>query len=175
MDHTQHEHGHMMAEQEPTSYLPLLLVLLCIVAADAAWTLWSGDHTLFTAVRIFMGLFFVVFGLFKTLDWHGFADAFADYDIVAQRSKVYAWLYPAIEVAVGILLLSNRAVMIACIVDLIIMGIGSIGVLQAVRHKRKIRCACLGVMIQLPMTSITLIEDIGMGVLGVVMLLLTVR
>src|SRR5258708_19116258 len=45
-------------------------------------------------------------------------------------------------------------------ITLIIMSIGSIGVAQAIAKKQKIQCACLGTRIHLPMTKITLIEDI---------------
>ena len=50
------------------------------------------------------------------------------------------------------------------------MAIGSIGVFQALREKKTIQCACLGTALKLPMTKVTLIEDVGMGVMALLML-----
>ena len=114
----------------------------------------------------------VVFGFFKMLDWKGFADAYADYDIVAKRSRFYAFVYPAIELSLGILYLSNVYFIIVNSITVIVMGVSSIGVIQTLRDKKKIRCACLGTVVKLPMTTVTVIEDLGMGVMAVVMLMI---
>jgi hypothetical protein len=39
------------------------------------------------------------------------------------------------------------------------MSISIVGVIQSLLAKRKIRCACLGAVFNLPMSTITLIED----------------
>jgi hypothetical protein len=39
------------------------------------------------------------------------------------------------------------------------MAVSSIGVIQSVFQKRKIRCACLGTVFNLPMSTVTLVED----------------
>jgi hypothetical protein len=45
-------------------------------------------------------------------------------------------------------------------------------VLKALLDKRAIRCACLGTALNLPMTTITLIEDLGMAAMAAVMLVI---
>jgi hypothetical protein len=52
------------------------------------------------------------------------------------------------------------------IVTLVVMLIGSIGVLRAVLYKRRIRCACLGTSLNLPMTTVTIVEDLGMAAMA---------
>jgi copper chaperone CopZ len=42
---------------------------------------------------------------------------------------------------------------------LVVMSVSSIGVIQSVFQKRKIRCACLGTVFNLPMSTVTLVED----------------
>jgi hypothetical protein len=42
------------------------------------------------------------------------------------------------------------------------MGISSIGVIKSVLNKRKIQCACLGAVFNLPMSTVTIIEDLLM-------------
>jgi hypothetical protein len=39
------------------------------------------------------------------------------------------------------------------------MSISIIGVLQSVLNKKKIQCACLGAVFNLPMSTVTIIED----------------
>jgi hypothetical protein len=50
------------------------------------------------------------------------------------------------------------------------MSFSSIGVIQSVLDKRKIRCACLGAVFNLPMSTITIIENLTMVVMACVML-----
>ncbi|HMC85133.1 MAG TPA: hypothetical protein VKI61_06385 [Chitinophagaceae bacterium] len=57
------------------------------------------------------------------------------------------------------------------IFTLTIMGVSIIGVLQTVFVKRKIQCACLGAVFNLPMSTITIMED-GLLV-GVSIIMLT--
>ena len=51
------------------------------------------------------------------------------------------------------------------------MTVSIIGVLQSVMNKRKIKCACLGDVFNLPMSTITIIEDALMIGMSVIMLL----
>jgi len=44
------------------------------------------------------------------------------------------------------------------------------GVLQSVLNKRRIRCACLDVVFNLPMTTITIVEDALMIVMSMIMI-----
>lgn len=53
----------------------------------------------------------------------------------------------------------------------VVMTVGSIGVLQSVLNKRKIKCACLRDVFNLPMSTITLIEDAPMITMSGIMLL----
>jgi len=51
------------------------------------------------------------------------------------------------------------------------MSVSIVGVLQSVLNKRKIKCACLGDVFNLPMSTITIIEDALMiGMSGVMLL-----
>jgi len=42
---------------------------------------------------------------------------------------------------------------------LVVMSVSSIGVVQSVIQKRKIRCDCFGPVFNLPMSTVTLVED----------------
>ena len=52
-----------------------------------------------------------------------------------------------------------------------IMGFSAVGVIQAVASKTQIQCACLGTVFKLPMSTVTIIEDVGMVIMAAAMLL----
>ncbi|XHC24778.1 hypothetical protein ABWH91_10920 [Phycisphaerales bacterium ac7] len=58
------------------------------------------------------------------------------------------------------------------IVTLALMLIGSVGVLKALMENRRIQCACLGTALNLPMTKVTLIEDLSMAAMAAGMLVM---
>ena len=107
----------------------------------------------------FMGLFYVIFGFFKFLDYRGFPTSFGQYDPIAKRFKLYGWLYPFIETLLGIMFLYQIELEIALWITIIILGTTTVGVAQQLLQKNNIKCACLGTALNLPMTEATLIEN----------------
>lgn len=153
-------------------FLPLI-VIFAVVFALTALMLWrAGSFSGFLAMRYFEGFFFLVFGVFKLLNWKGFAEAFATYDLLAKRSHMYALLYPLIELALAAGYLFAFQLRIVAAVTLVLMLIGSAGVAKELRKKNQIMCACLGVVFKIPMTYVTLVEDLVMAVMAAVMLLI---
>ncbi len=124
-------------------------------------------------MRHFMGGFFLVFSFFKLLDLRGFSDAYRSYDILARAWPVWGFIYPFAELALGAAYLLNLNPIATNLVTLVLMLVGAAGVLKALLDKRAIRCACLGTAINLPMTTITVVEDLGMAAMAAVMLVLT--
>ncbi|MBX7105213.1 MAG: copper chaperone [Gemmataceae bacterium] len=141
------------------SFYPLLLIVSYIVATVAVVEWSAGAFSATRAMNHFMAGFFLVFSFFKMLDIPAFADSFAMYDIVACRSRVFALAYPFIELALGVAYLANIQPVATNLVTLIVMSVGFVGVAASLVAKRKIRCACLGSVFNLPMTKVTLIED----------------
>jgi len=118
----------------------------------------------------FMGLFYIVFSFFKLLDLRGFPDSFRMYDPIAKRIPVYGWIYPFIELTLGLLFLMRFQITTALIITIIILGITTIGVTKTLLDKQRIQCACLGTALKLPMTKATFIENTVMLVMAVIML-----
>ncbi len=121
-------------------------------------------------MRFFMGEFFVVFALFKLINLKEFTYIFSGYDIIAKRNIGYAFTYPFIELALGIFYLSNYAITLTSLLTILVMSISVAGVIPELRRKSQISCACLGNVIKLPLSKITLIENIVMGSMAFVML-----
>lgn len=148
------------------TYYPLLLIigLLAIVAC-------RGAESIHDWMLHFMAGFFLVFGFFKLLDLRGFVDAYVTYDLLAARWRGYGFAYPFLELGLGFAFLFQFWVTPALILSIILMGFGSLGVIKALRRKQKIRCACLGTVLKLPMSTVTLVEDLGMVMMSALMLL----
>lgn len=121
----------------------------------------------------FMGLFYIVFSFFKLLDLKGFPESFKMYDPLAKVIPVYGWIYPFIEVALGVMFLMRFEIPVALIITLIILGITTIGITKTLLDKKTIQCACLGTALKLPMTKATFIENSIMIVMAIIMLIKT--
>ena len=160
------EEGEQEGPQDPlTVYRPLLLILTLLALVAFAGAANAHDWML-----NFMAGFFIAFGFFKLLDLRGFADAYAGYDLLAARVRPYAYAYPFLELALGFAFLFRFELNVALWASLALMLFGSLGVIRALGQKKKIRCACLGTVLNLPMSTVTLIEDLGMAAMAVFML-----
>lgn len=152
------------------SYYPLLLILLYLLGITAAIEWNAGQFSLDRAMRHFMAGFFLVFSFFKLLNLVSFADAYSTYDIVAKRSRFYALLYPFIELGLGLAYVINLHPRVVNVVTLVVMAVSTVGVVQSLLAKKQIRCACLGTVFTLPMSVVTLVEDLLMVAMSAVML-----
>ncbi len=159
-------------DSPPESLYPLFLIVGFIVGVTllVAWS--TGTWQVEPMMRQFMAGFFIVFSFFKLLDPPGFVSAYRGYDLLARKSAAWAWGYPFIELTLGVMYLMAWLPMTTNIITLTLMLIGAIGVLKALLNKRAIRCACLGTALNLPMTKVTLVEDLTMAVMAAVMIVL---
>ena len=153
-----------------TTYKPLLLIFLFIAATTAIVSIDNGKIDVMLWMQYFMAGFFIVFSFFKFLNLTGFAESYAMYDILAKRVKVYGLVYPFIELILGAAYLTGFEPTITYIATICIMGFSSIGVIQSVLDKKKIRCACLGAVFNLPMSMVTIIENLIMVLMALIML-----
>lgn len=128
--------------------------------------------TLDAVMSNFMGGFFLAFSFFKFLDLRGFATGFARYDLIAAAWKPWAFIYPFVELALGIAYLTHFWPIPTHAVTLVVMSIGAAGVIRSLMRKDRIKCACLGTVIDLPLGTVTLIEDLTMAAMAGVMLIL---
>ncbi|WP_190809883.1 heavy-metal-associated domain-containing protein [Flagellimonas sp. S3867] len=163
--------GEMMGEKSKWAQLrPLFLIFTYLFAASIL--LNYKDWNLGEAMLDFMGLFYIVFSFFKFLDLKGFPESFRMYDPLAKVLPAYGWVYPFLELGLGLLFLMRFQVTMALIITVVILGITTIGVTKTLLDKRSIRCACLGTALNLPMTEATFIENTIMLVMAFWMLLM---
>lgn len=154
-----------------STYKPLILVFTYILLVALTVEYNYGNFELHRFMPNFMAGFFLFFSFFKLLDLAGFASSYAMYDLLAKRVYNYGFIYPFIELGLGIAYLINIAPTLINAITLIVMAFSSLGVIKAVMNKQKIRCACLGTGFNLPMTTVTIIEDLLMATMAAWMLM----
>lgn len=158
---------HPAPEVEPgrsvlQTYYPLILIFGYLAGLTILPSLVSGAWNYQSMMHQFMGGFFLAFSFFKLLNLRGFADAYRTYDIVAKAVPAYGFVYPFMELGLGVAYFTGAAPTVTNLVTVVVMGVSSIGVIQSLLKKRAIQCACLGTIFNLPMTKITLFEDLLM-------------
>jgi len=158
-------------KSELRQLMPLFLIIGYITVASILLNRnpWNTNSFMLD----FMGLFYIVFSFFKLLDLKGFPESFRMYDPLAKAVPAYGWVYPFIEVALGLMFLMRFQTSAALIITLVVLGITTIGVTKTLLDKKSIQCACLGTALKLPMTKATFIENAIMIIMAVIMLVNT--
>jgi copper chaperone CopZ len=153
------------------TYKPILLIFGYITCITLLAESMFGEFVWMRWMNHFMAGFFLVFSFFKLLNLKGFAGSYRMYDIVAKKWNVWGYLYAFIELGLGAAYLTGFSPVFTNAVTFVVMTISIIGVLQSVLNKRKIKCACLGDVFNLPMSTITIIEDaLMLGMSGLMLL-----
>lgn len=153
------------------TYQPLLTIVAYILGVSLVVELGQSNFEHTRWMTNFMAGFFLVFSFFKMLNIRAFASSYAMYDLLAMRWQAYGLIYPFIELGLGISYLISYQPYTTNLVTLIVMAFSSLGVIQSVINKQKIRCACLGTVFNLPMSTVTIIEDLLMAGMAAWMLI----
>jgi len=153
-----------------SDYWPLIcLVLVAILAGSTICYSIQGE--LLQWMHYFMGILFCQFSLLKLFDIPGFADGFQMYDLIGKRSRIYALVYPFIELLLGLAYLSFLYPVATYLITIMFMVIGAIGVVKALQKGLDIYCPCMGNVLKVPLSTVTLGEDLGMGLMAFIMLI----
>ncbi|MFZ2682067.1 MAG: heavy metal-binding domain-containing protein [Patescibacteria group bacterium] len=150
-------------------YQPLAVVVLMITAVTAVSS--AADFELQSALMTFMIGFFLVFGSFKLMDLKGFVEGYATYDLLAAKFKGYGYVYPFIEIAFGLLMLGGYHPDWLLGVEFGVMAFSGLGVSIKLAKGEKFTCACLGTFLKVPLTYVTLVEDFGMAIMALLLIL----
>lgn len=154
------------------TYKPILLIFGYVTAISLVVSWQSGGINFMVFMRIFMVGFFLTFSFFKMLNLKAFAESYAMYDIVAKKFGAWGYIYAFIELGLGLSFALNLSPVVVNWVTLIVMTVSILGVLESVLNGKKIQCACLGAVFNLPMSTVTIIEDAIMIAMSAAMLIL---
>ena len=152
------------------TYKPILLIFGYISVVSLINASWSGSFQWMTFMRVFMSGFFLTFSFFKMLDLKGFASSYSMYDIIAKKFSGWGYVYALLELGLGLAFALDFEPLYVNAFTAVLMTVSLLGVLESVFNKKKIQCACLGAVFNLPMSTVTIIEDGLMIAMSVAML-----
>lgn len=164
--------GEQAAEKKSwlATYKPIVLIFGYITTISLITASIASGFSIMMFMRVFMAGFFLTFSFFKMLDLKGFAESYAMYDVVAMKFKPWGYIYAFIELGLGLAFALNFEPVFTNAFTAVVMTVSLIGVLQSVLNKKKIQCACLGAVFNLPMSTVTIIEDGLMIIMSLLML-----
>lgn len=147
------------------NWLPLIIVIIYIFGL----TIITGVITEFNLKNLMqynMGYFFIIFSLFKLIDLSGFATGYHHYDLISKIWYDWGYLVPFIELFMGILYLLriNNAFLLLATIIFSLTVVLSVSLKLA--KKEKFSCACLGTVLKVPLTKISLIEYLFMAIMA---------
>lgn len=154
------------------NYPLAVIVVVTLLAASAKqadygvwrWMPWMDD---------FMGFYFVVFSMFKFFDLSGFADSFQMHDPLAKHSRSYAYLYPFIELGLGLCYLAHWRPVAVYTVTILVMLSGAVGSMLALAKGLDLESGCMGTVLKVPLSAVSLIENLAMAIMAGGMLIMT--
>lgn len=164
--------GQNVRDAKKLTYMPILAVfavtaLMALAASQAAY----GSVLTIRAAEWFIAFSMAVLAMLKLRDLESFSSMFLNYDLLAKRWVPYAYLYPFLELGVGVLMIAGVFTWLSAPVGLVIGGIGAVSVFKAVYiDKRELKCACVGGDSNVPLGFISLTENLMMIAMAVWML-----
>lgn len=154
-----------------SNYTPLLVIIGLILLTSILISYTSGFSLTKTIYNFMIG-FFLIFSGFKLMDLKGFANGYSTYDLLAKKMYGYGYIYPFIELFFGLSMIVKFQMDLILGIEVIVMTFSGVGVAIKLLKGEKFQCACLGTFLKIPLTKITLIEDFGMAILALIILLI---
>lgn len=176
MESDEHE-NYIRPYESAGEYFKFVVVIVSIVGMSILLTYWRGWSAR-QFLGDFMAIFFIVFAGFKFLNLDMFARTYRTYDPISQQIKAWAYLFPFVEAGLGFAYLLTNKNTSLYLITLIITGIAGWGVWRELlisskrRRRAHVMCACLGTVIQLPLSKVSFIEDFAMFAMAAVMLVI---
>ncbi|MDV3350119.1 glutaredoxin [Leptothoe sp. LEGE 181152] len=124
----------------------------------------------------FMGISLSMLASLKLMDLDAFTESFAKYDLITQRLKPYARVYPFAELAIGLGFLSGIAPLATGIGSLAVGLSGVASVVKAVYiDKLALNCACVGGNSKAPLGIVSFAENAIMTFMGAALIVSAAR
>lgn len=149
-----------------TKSFVLLAAIFCIIYISNYYWLknkYKQPNFNYLLMNNIMGCIFIVFGVLKLINLSDFVNIFNKYDVISQKIPTYAYLYPFVEIALGVAYLKKYRLRDVNLITLFLMIISIFSVMISLPKGQKLRCGCLGSFFHIPLSYVTLSENIAMG------------
>jgi len=104
----------------------------------------------------------LAFGILQTLALTRAAAMLRQYDPLARKFRLYSYAYPLIQLGFGFAYLLWLSPIIVNLLAMLFVGINTLGVIEVLVQKKKVRCGCLGLALNAPVSFVTLAENVFM-------------
>ncbi|MBP6005444.1 hypothetical protein KA531_00870 [Candidatus Saccharibacteria bacterium] len=153
-----------------TDWIPLLIVI-AYIAGLSLITAQLTSINIANLMNYMMGYFFIIFSLFKLIDLPGFAMGYSKYDLISKQWYNWGYIAPFIELSLGVWYILWPNSIILNLVTLLYSLIIVIGVSKKLAKREIFICACLGTVLKVPLTKVSLIEYLIMAIMASYMLI----
>lgn len=161
-----HNDGPQQSSSVYESYRTLIFIFGVIIILVALAQLKQGSFNFIIAMNHFIALFLLIFSIFKLINLKEFAFVYSSYDIISARLPGYGYIYPFIELMLGMAYLFHSFPLITNTATLLIMLVSGIGAIRSLKHKSKIPSTHF----KLPLSLVTLTENLLMAAMSGTML-----
>lgn len=114
----------------------------------------------------YMGIIYIIFGFLKLYNLPNFVNIFSKYDIISKNIRWYGYIYPFIEIILGINLLIKFAIPKSMIATILLMSVSIISVFLSMYKGQKLNCGCLGSFFHIPLSYVTVSENLVMLIMA---------
>ncbi|MEM8951896.1 MAG: heavy-metal-associated domain-containing protein, partial [Pseudomonadota bacterium] len=146
-------------------YRPLILMTGLVLLFGLALQVFRGWHGHGLMGDLMAG-YFLLFGALKVMNRRAFSAAYARYDLLAGRSAAYAAAYPFLEVGMGIIYLIQPEALLLNLFVGVLMLEKAWSVNKALGKGQSLQCACLGGFFSIPISKVTVFEDLLMALMA---------
>lgn len=131
-----------------------------------------SNYGLDNILNDFMAGFFMFFGAMQLYSLSSTSEALKKYDPIAQKFSWYAGLYPFVFFFFGLLLHFHKVSMIVSILTIPMLGIQTLGIIKVLKNGADIQCACAGTKFSLPLSYVTVVENVIMVLMSIAMIII---
>lgn len=143
------------------TYFPLILTAtLCLFMG--AVTSFLTTQTTYDFMMYSMGYFITIIGALKVRDVRSFSRMFARYDPLAKLVPMYGYTYPFLETALGLLILLKLFMVPVHVLIVTVYTLTTVGIIISLHRKQNLDCGCLGEGFKLPLSKVTIFENVIM-------------
>jgi|TARA_B110000263_G_scaffold141741_1_gene123046 copper chaperone CopZ len=155
------------------TYKPILLALFFVILLAFISSI-EESFTYKKFFRLYMGYFFIIFSFLKLQNINQFAISFSKYDPISKKYFKFGVIYPFLELFLGILFILNFFGLFINILTIIIFIPQTIGIIIKLRNNEKISCACVGTSIEIPISNLTILENLIMCLMAIYMIAVSI-
>jgi hypothetical protein len=167
--HLHHASGQTRPRTSMVDHVPLFVLIAVSITAALAISAGYGG-AIGMPMHAYMGFSLCTFAMLKLFDLPRFVGGFAMYDLAAMRWRAWGFIYPFLELGLGLAYFAYFMPTQAYVATIVLFGLNFISVIAAMDRGADVDCACMGTSLRVPLSTVTAAEDVIMVLMASVML-----